>query len=130
MDPEVEKLDKAHNIVMQKLKADMTEAKQEYKELTSATSEQRKELDLPGGGTGPSRKRRAPLILDTANKVEAACKAVFNNLGTTDALLNYMEKFRVVLASQQALCGKIPENITALNLHFKEEIIRSCWVES
>ena len=42
VDPDVEKIDKAHNVVMQKLKADMQEANKEYKELTAATSEQRK----------------------------------------------------------------------------------------
>ena len=130
VDPDVEKIDKAHNVVMQKLKADMKEANKEYKELTAATSEQRKELDLPGGGAGPLRKRRAPLIMDTAKKVEEACKRVFNAFGSTDALLSYLEKFQILVASQQTLLAKIPENITALNLHFKEEIIRSCWVES
>ena len=96
------------------------------KGLSAATETQRQELGLPGGGSGPARKRRSPLLLDSATKLETLTKAVFNGFGSTDALFSYMEKFRITIASHQAACGRIPESITALNLTFQENTVKGC----
>ena len=63
----------------EKLKTDLTQEKMTMRGLLSASAEQGDDLDLPGGGDqGPLRKRRAPLLLNTSEKLAEVTKRALN----------------------------------------------------
>ena len=64
------KVDAALEKTQEKPKTDLTTKKMTMRGLLSESAEQGDDLDLPGGGgQGPLRKRRAPLMVNSATEL-------------------------------------------------------------